>query len=519
MNYEVTAPDGRKFVVTAPEGATQDEVMSFAKGQWDRRAKREAIEAKIANDTISTGARDFAKDMPLGDQVLAGAGSAVQNVADAGRQLVGKGPNAEQVLERRRLDAPLMNTAGGLSGNVAGNLSMLAPASLLPGGATVPGAAAMGAIMGGFQPTVNAQERLQNMVIGGALGGGGQWLGTTGATMLGQRAAANQAASQAAQMQNSVRDQTLRDAQAAGAKVPVSAVNPSMANNALESIGGKAAIAQDLSHQNQRVWDDLSRQAGGLSPNQPITAANLRTARQEMAQPYREIAAIDKYAQADLEALQAARHDSKLYWKSYGRNADPAAYTAATKADARVNFLQDMLEDHALQAGKPELVQAMKEARSRLAQNHQVQSSLNRGTGSVDASVIGRALDNGAPLSGPLATIGRFQQAFPQYAREAAGVPPPGVSKVGALASGGFGLGGIAAGGLPGAGLAAVPFVAPPMARALATSGPYQRLMAQPSYSAGPLAGAASRGLLPAPEMMGLLGRTAIPAIYAGAMQ
>lgn len=34
MDYEVTAPDGRKFIVTAPEGATQDQVLAYAQQQF-----------------------------------------------------------------------------------------------------------------------------------------------------------------------------------------------------------------------------------------------------------------------------------------------------------------------------------------------------------------------------------------------------------------------------------------------------------------------------------------------------
>lgn len=34
MNYEITSPDGNRFVVTAPEGATQDQVLAYAQGQF-----------------------------------------------------------------------------------------------------------------------------------------------------------------------------------------------------------------------------------------------------------------------------------------------------------------------------------------------------------------------------------------------------------------------------------------------------------------------------------------------------
>ena len=33
-DYEITSPDGKKFVITAPEGASQDEVLAYAKRQF-----------------------------------------------------------------------------------------------------------------------------------------------------------------------------------------------------------------------------------------------------------------------------------------------------------------------------------------------------------------------------------------------------------------------------------------------------------------------------------------------------
>lgn len=77
----------------------------------------------------------------------------------------------EAVAESRRLDAPLMNTAGGKVGFVGG---ALATAPLLPATSTLRGAAAVGAGLGATQPAVNFQERLTNTAIGGAAGAAGQ---------------------------------------------------------------------------------------------------------------------------------------------------------------------------------------------------------------------------------------------------------------------------------------------------------------------------------------------------------
>ena len=34
--YEITSPDGRRFQVTAPEGATQDQVLAYAQQNYSK---------------------------------------------------------------------------------------------------------------------------------------------------------------------------------------------------------------------------------------------------------------------------------------------------------------------------------------------------------------------------------------------------------------------------------------------------------------------------------------------------
>lgn len=150
-------------------------------------------------DAIDQGARDFAKDMPLGQQIVAGVGKAI---VDTGRGIRGLfTDNGDEVRESRRLDAPLMDTAGGIGGNVGGNLLMaLAPGGSLKaaaGGAnalratgaanalsaagqsliaptSLKGAATLGGAFGAVQPAVDLEERVTNAGIGGAAGAGGQ---------------------------------------------------------------------------------------------------------------------------------------------------------------------------------------------------------------------------------------------------------------------------------------------------------------------------------------------------------
>lgn len=138
-------------------------------------------------------ARNFAQEMPLGSQMAAGAGKAVSDVGLGVRQIVGNAPQSE-VDAVKKQDAPLMDTTGGMVGNIAGNVGMASlpglglagaganlgmksvqaagryalasPSSL--GGAAVQGG--MGAAQGALQPVATGESRASNAVLGGVGG-------------------------------------------------------------------------------------------------------------------------------------------------------------------------------------------------------------------------------------------------------------------------------------------------------------------------------------------------------------
>jgi len=132
----------------------------------------------------------------------AGLGKAASDAWLGIRSLTGNA-SPEEVADRRRLDAPLMDTAAGFGGNVLGQIGM----ALAPGGAvaglgkaagaaglartgnalskagaaamapnTIKGAAALGLGFGVAQPAVDGGERAVNALAGGAGGAGGQAL-------------------------------------------------------------------------------------------------------------------------------------------------------------------------------------------------------------------------------------------------------------------------------------------------------------------------------------------------------
>lgn len=458
---------------------------------------------------------DPTSGMGFTDKFNAGMGKAFSDIGRGTKQLFGGGPSAEEVRETRRLDAPLMRTGAGIAGNIGGNVAVAAPAMFIPGVNSVAGAGAAGATIAALQPTEGTGERLTNMAVGGGLGAGTQYLAGPVAKKLGERAVTKQAELAAAQSRNSVRDETIRMGREAGYVVPPSAVHkPSFIGGRLESLAGKAALGQESALRNQPVTDALARRAAGLQEDVPITVAALRQARHGMAQPYRDVAALNPKAASDLEALQAARHASRTQWKHYNRSADPAALASAQSADKQSAAWQKSLEGHAQASGKTDLVQALIDSRANIAKNRTVQKALNRGTGSVDAAVIGRELDAGAPLTGELATIGRYQQSFPHFMREASSVPTPQVGKTELLASALLGGGGAMAGGPVGALAGLAPFASGPT-RSLLLSEPVQSSLANPNYSVGPLTRGTAVLADPATrERLALLARSlALPAI------
>jgi len=436
--------------------------------------------------------QSLARKQTLGDmsgmqKFNAGMGLAFQNIGRGAKQLVG---GQSDYAENKDIDRALMHTGAGAAGNVAGNIAAFAPLAVIPGANTVAGAGALGATAGALQPAEGVRERLTNMGVGGALGAGTQALAGPVAQRLGERAAERQAELAMRKSQNEVFDETTRLGREAGYVVPPSATSNTWLGRRLEGVAGKAAIGQEAAIRNQDVTDRLAREAAGLQEHQPLSLTNLRGARYQMAQPYRDVAALSPQAARDLESLQQARFDAKMAWKEFNRQGVRSAYNDAQRAEQNAARLTQNIENYAQQAGQPDLVKALVEARKRIAQNRQVQEALNRGTGSIDASVIGRALDNNAPLEGNLATIGRFQQAYKPYMREASTVPTPGVSKTEALSSALLGAAGAGATGSPKGWFAAgLPLVSGPTRSAL-LSGPVQDVTMAPSYSAGPVTNA-----------------------------
>lgn len=303
--------------------------------------------------------------------------------------------------------------------------------------------------------------------------------------VLGTGVNAVRAGSLAAKSRNAVMDATLENAKNNGMVLPPSATaGGNWLTDILESISGKAAIKQEAINRNQVDFTNkLAVGETGLPANTAMTPELLAARRKEVAQPYREAAAIDPAVADDVRALTDARKDlSDAKRAYYGPNGRKPDRVEMERLEAQVSTLETAIEDAAKNAGNPGLVQRMRDARVQLAKIHNIEDSLNRGTGDVSARVIGGEYAGGAPLTGGLETIGRTQNAYPALLGNRAGNPAPGVNNLRPMAAAALGLegaghgAGVVAGGLP--------LVGGPL-RSLMLSDPMQAAFARPPLYLG----------------------------------
>lgn len=128
------------------------------------RAGTPTAPVKIGKDAFPDTLRETLRGTDWGTRNIAGAGTALANVWEGGKQLFGLG-NEDNIRNQRIIadEAPV--------GAIAGNIATYAPLALVPGANTVLGGAALGAATGAAQPTLDGESRLANAAVGGAVGG------------------------------------------------------------------------------------------------------------------------------------------------------------------------------------------------------------------------------------------------------------------------------------------------------------------------------------------------------------
>lgn len=205
--YIVTSPDGKKFRITAPDGASQEDVLAYAQQQFSAQPKPSLAQSNPGEYDPSSqeyqAKYGATSGMTWGDKFSAGVG---KSLVDTGRGIMQLGamaadavapraPSMSQLISGQdpsrsaevqqevdaaaQRDAALMNTGAGVTGNVLGQMAQFA----IPGGyvarggklaARVARGAGFGAAVANTQPVTSDQSRLTNTAIGAAGGGAGE---------------------------------------------------------------------------------------------------------------------------------------------------------------------------------------------------------------------------------------------------------------------------------------------------------------------------------------------------------
>jgi hypothetical protein len=442
-------------LVKADAAGNADDARTLAAEIRRMRAQPDAAE-QIANDPITKGAQNFASDMGFMDKLNAGAGKAFADLGRGVGQKVGLVSN-EDVKESRRLDAPLMKTGAGIAGNIGANVAMLAPASLIPGAASVPAAAAIGGTVGALQPSASTGEAFLNTGMGAAGGAGGQWVANKAAGSVAfQQAEAAKKFSAGAQKLDAA-----RKARDAGYVIPPEDMGGGLVTKILSGAGGKIKTAQVASERNQTVTNSLAKRALGVADDTPLNIDTLNQIRKQAGSAYENIrgagavatdAAYDKaiadiatkyktavpsfpglgktnmHGQAvdEIADLVKAMKSSKQFDASEAvdaisllRETADKAFRAGDKTLGKANktaadALEDVVGRHLQSLGNGPMLDAFQQARQTIAKTYTVQKALNNSTGDVSAKALASLLDKQKPLSGELLTAAQANQAFPK---------------------------------------------------------------------------------------------------------
>lgn len=451
---------------------------------------------------------DPTADMGTGERFLAGVGKTFTDIGQGVAQRFG-GVSTQDVEAKRDADVALMATPAGFLGALGGGVAASAP--MAPLAASLPGAIGVGAAYGGAQPTGAGESALANAALGGATAGAMKYGIDKAVPVLSAALQKGQSAIAPANARAQELAKALREGQALGLKVSPTQANPSAVNRVLESIGGKHATQQQLSAANQNAVYGASQRHAGLQPNQALTKEALADARKVAAEPYRQVAAMSPEAEALLKEWRQMNQRTSMHWDEYARSKSVDAfdkYEASKRAAAQaLEGIEQIAQSNPQTAA---LTEALRGARVQIAKIHTVEKAM-KGS-SVDPRSYARAAQRGEPVSGELGTMARFAQDFPQAMQAPQVGGSVGVNQL--LPWLGGGIGG-AGGGPIGAGAgAALGAVAPPLARALLLSRPYQATMTMPPTQAPSAALSLSKALLSNKNVHGML--PGMAGMYAG---
>ena len=222
---------------------------------------------------------------------------------------------------------------------------------------------------------------------------------------------------------------------------------------AATSIGGKDAVKHIAIEHNQEVTNKLARRAASLGENQEISIETLESARDKLADPYRQVAAlpglpapritsnlnpmrnpyplIGKTPKTPAELVhdwKSTNNQATELWRDYQRNAKVETLDAYKAKLKEKEGIEDNIEKAAIQSGRPDLVPALREARVKIAKNYDVERALILGSGDVDPRVIASQYKkrHGKGMTDELETIAKFAGTYQTVMRASPKISPSG---------------------------------------------------------------------------------------------
>jgi hypothetical protein len=355
---------------------------------------------------------------------------------------------------------------------------------------------------------------------------------------------------------NAPRDAILAEGREKGLVVPPTAINPSAAATAAESVSGKAATRQAAQATNSQGFNAIAREDLGMSSDAPLTRDALEANIKEAGKISGRVAKsgmvdhADPQFQDDLNHIEQMGPNVEGAYPGIGAQANPAvqqlvaslrtpksadagdvlgafkllnnqakdnfsaafgpnggnpqALQLARAQRAGADALSDLLQRHLDNGDDPELANDWQQSRVQIAKNYTVLNALKGNN--VDGMNLAAQLRKDKPLTGGLNLIANWADQFP----EVSAVPKSGagVSKLAAVV-GGSGAGGALLFGHPAvAATAAGATMVPYALRKWMLSDSGQDALATPSYNQKLLDLAqkytSGRGPVPEPEPFSL---------------
>jgi curved DNA-binding protein CbpA len=414
--YQIKSPDGHTYEINAPEGASRDDVVAYAKKQFAQTTQhtpdQPAAPATNVPSYRQPGSVLSTIGRPVGKAVADIESMAVDPAMVVQNKIMGTNYEMPSQTTRKALDKALPPPSDALS---------------------------------------QGAETASSMLLGGAVGPSGELRG-------------------GAQLAEFGREEALRAAHRAGYKIAPSEVGDAPIGQALQSAAGKPRLERELRASNQEVHNRLSKLALDLHPDHPpLDTQVIEEIRDEAGRAYealrqlpgrvrtdepllteiansgQDFSKLDRafprepgIAQEEIDRSLIEREKGRWLQQDFSpgeavdamrqlRNDAARLLKTGKGADWALGMVKRQIAEafagrlgrYAAEQNQHGLVDALRAARERIAKTHIVEDALNETTGDVDASHIARAYHAGAHLTDELETIARTAQAFKRSAGKA----------------------------------------------------------------------------------------------------